>query len=81
MKILVADSQNKREMIEINENESIENLKEKIKVKMGINTDIILHYNGEILEENQLVSDCDLEENCVIVFMGKFRGGILCKEN
>lgn len=77
MKIMIIDSTNKREMIDINENDSISKLKELIKIKKGINTDdIVLHFNGEILELNQKISDYDIENNSQIIYTGKFRGGI-----
>lgn len=79
MKILILDSRNTRETIEIKEDENIRSLKEKIKTKKGINKDIILHYGGEILEEDQKVSDYDIQENNVIVYNGQFRGGKLYK--
>ena len=67
MKIMIIDSTNKREMIDINENDSISKLKELIKIKKGINTDdIVLHFNGEILEVNQKISDYDIENNSQI---------------
>jgi len=75
MKILIVDSKNKRERIDINTNGYVKDIVETLKVKMGINTDIILHYDGEILEENQRIQDLGLEEESVLVFMGKFRGG------
>ena len=75
MKILIVDSKNKRERIDINANGYVKDIVETLKVKMGINNDIILHYNGEILEENQSIQDLELEEESVLVFMGKFRGG------
>lgn len=77
MRILVTDSKGKQEAFEINENEYIKDVKEKIKTKLGINLDIVLHCNGEILEEINKISDYDIENNSVIVYMGKFRGGFL----
>lgn len=79
MKILIMDSRNVRETIEIKEDDNIKSLKEKIKKKKGINKEIILHYGGEILEEDQKVSDYDIQENNVIVYNGQFRGGTLYK--
>ena len=79
MKILIIDSTNRRVVIEINENATIGELKGKLKEKKKINSDIILHYNGEILEENDTIADCDIENNANIVYMGQFKGGILYK--
>ncbi len=76
MKVVIVDSQNNKEMIEINPSDSIKDVKEKIKNKKGINSDdIILHINGVILEENDRIDDYDIEEGSFIIYMGKFRGG------
>lgn len=75
MKILIVDSKNRRERIDVNANGYVKEIFDTVKEKMGINSDIVLHYNGEILEENQKISDLDLEEESVIVYMGTFRGG------
>ena len=80
MKVVIVDSRNIKEIIDIFPNETIKAVKEKIKLKKGINTDIILHANGNILEDNDLVDDYDIEENSCIIFMGNFRGGN-CKAN
>ena len=80
MKILIADSKNRRERIEIDKNGYVRDIFEILKEKMGINIDIVLHFNGEILEKNKKISDIDLEEGSVIVYMGKFRAGF-CLNN
>ena len=62
-------------MIDINENDTKSKLKELIKIKKGINTDnIVLHFNEEILEINQKISDYDIENNSQIIYIGKFMG-------
>ena len=75
MKILIVDSKNRRERIDVNGSGYVKEIFENLKNKMGINIDIVLHFNGEILEENQKISELDLEEESVIVYMGTFRGG------
>jgi hypothetical protein len=75
MKILIVDSKNRRERIDVNGSGYVKEIFETLKNKMGINIDIVLHFNGEILEENQKISELDLEEESVIVYMGTFRGG------
>ena len=75
MKILIVDSKNRRERIDINRSGYVRDIFDALKTKMGINIDIVLHFNGEILEENQKISELDLEEESVIVYMGTFRGG------
>ena len=75
MKIIISDSKNIQQSIEISQSEKIGDLKEKIKIIKGINSDIILHCNGEILEEDKTVDYYEIEENNVIVYMGTFRAG------
>ena len=70
MKIIIIDSKNNKEEIEINENEYIREIKNKLKTKKGINSDITLHYNGEILEDNAIVSSYDIENNSQIFYIG-----------
>lgn len=79
MKILIIDSTNRRVVIEINENATIGELKGKLKEKKKINSDIVLHYNGEILEENETIANYEIEDNSTIVYIGQFKGGILYK--
>ena len=79
MKILIIDTTNRRVVIDINENATIGELKEKLKVKKNINSEIILHYNGEILEENETIAYYDIEDNSNIVYIGQFKGGIRYK--
>lgn len=77
MKILIVDSSNGREILEVNENDNIKKLKEMICNKKGINTDITLHFNGVILEEeDSLIKDYDIEENANIIYVGNFEAGI-----
>ena len=73
MKILIVDSKNRRERIDVNGSGYVKEIFETLKNKMGINIDIVLHFNGEILD--QKISELDLEEESVIVYMGTFRGG------
>ena len=75
MKILIVDSKNRRERIDVNVNGYVREIFDTVKEKMGINSDIILHYDGEILEPNQKISELSLVEGAVIVYMGTFRGG------
>ena len=77
MKILITDSENKRVMIEVNENENVKTLMDKLKNKKNISREIILHYNGEILEENETISSYGIADKSVIIYMGRFLGGSL----
>ena len=54
IKIIVIDTTNHREIIEINKNDYIRNVMEKIKDISGIESEIILQYNIGILDENAL---------------------------
>ena len=72
------DSKNTRIPIEVNENNTVKILKEKIKVKMGINKDIILHMNGQIFEDdNKKLEEYDIEENSLVTYVLQFRAGSL----
>ena len=74
MKIFISDTKNNVEAIEILQSEKIRDLKEKIKIKKGINnTEIILHFGGEILDDDQTVDYYEIEENNKIVYTGTFR--------
>jgi hypothetical protein len=76
MKILIVDTLNQRETFEINANDKVKVLKEKIHNKKGLNDDITLHYNGDIIEEEKTIQEYDIQENDVIIYLGKFRAGI-----
>ena len=67
MKILIVDTSNKRETFEINEYHRVKVLKEKIHNKKGINEDITLHFNREIIDEEKTIHDYDIQENDVII--------------
>lgn len=75
MKIIISDTKNKIEIIDIELYEKISDLKEKIKIKKGINYDLILHFEGAILEDDQTVEEIGLEENNQVIYMGTFRAG------
>jgi hypothetical protein len=76
MKILIVDTSNKRETFEINKDDKVKVLKEKIHNKKGLNGDITLHFNGDIIDEEKAINDYDIQENDVIIYLGKFRAGI-----
>jgi DNA-binding MarR family transcriptional regulator len=53
MKIIIKDTKNKRTVIEINENDKIKDLKNKIKETLRMNnSNFYLHFNGAILEDD-----------------------------
>ena len=79
MKIFVVDTKARRVIFEVDYNERIENLKRKLKEKMGINinNDIDLLYGGEMLENDNIISDY-IDENekfPVINYLGHYNGG------
>lgn len=78
MKVFVIDTKNRRKIFIIESQEKIENLKKKIREKNGINnnTNITLLYGGNILEDNETIDDCDIEEGGAITYLGEFKGGI-----
>ena len=75
MKIFVVDSKNTKIPFEVNENDTVKSLKETIKVKMGVNKEIVLHMNGKIFEDNQKLDEYDIEENSVVTYVTQFRAG------
>ena len=60
MKIIIADTKNSIESIEVSKYEKVSDLKEKIKIKKGINFEILLHFEGEILEDSQTLDYYDI---------------------
>lgn len=70
------DTSGKREFIEINPDEKVKDLKEKLSNKKGINDEIKLHINGDFLEDDKKISECDIEEDDPIIYVHQFRGGI-----
>lgn len=75
MKVFIVDSKNKKIPIEVNLNDTIENLREKIKVKMGINENIVMHMNGQILDDSKILDDYDIDEGYIITVVIQFRAG------
>lgn len=76
MKVLIVDTSNDREIFEVNPSDKVKQLKEIIANRKGINNNISLHFNGEILEDENLISDYDVEENSNIIYLGNFEAGI-----
>ena len=75
MRILIMDTSGKSEYIEANENETVKNIKDKLANKKGINTEIKLHYGGQILNDNDIISSLDIMENDPVLYLLAFRGG------
>lgn len=75
MKVIIVDTRNKRERFEVDQNENVSDFIERLRKLKGINDTFSLHANGQILEEDQKISDYDIEENTVLIYTGIFRGG------
>lgn len=69
------DTTGKREFIEVNPNDKVKVLKEILSNKKGINDEIQLHVNGDFLEDDKTIAECDIEEDSPIIFVHQFRGG------
>lgn len=78
LKIFITDTKNRRVLFEVEPNETIKNLKMKVKAKMGINNnnDIDLLYNGLILDDDNTISDYEVQNLNVLQYLGLFKGGI-----
>ena len=72
MKIFVIDTRNNQEMIEINENDFVKDIEDKLRIRKKIKGRIHLHFNGDILEENEKISSYDIQDNDRIIFLGNF---------
>lgn len=77
MNVIILDSNNKEIPLEISSTEKISDLIFKLRKKKGINSKIILHYNGKILKENKEIGFYEIEENSQIVYTGTFMAGLL----
>ena len=67
MKIKILDSQNNRFILEINQNDYVRDIKKKIEIKVGYKIGLI-HYEGEILDDEEKISSYDIMENDCIIF-------------
>ena len=75
MKIFISDSKNNIESLDIRENETIKSLKYRIINKHYITEVIQLIFNGNILEDEETISDCEIEEGDTIIYIGEFKAG------
>ena len=69
MRILIMDTSGKSEYIEVNENETVKNVKDKLAYKKGINSEIKLHYGGQLLNDNDIISSLDIMENDPVLYL------------
>ena len=72
MKLLIIDSHNCRKSINISESAKVTQLKEEIKKQNNIKSDILIHFNGEILEDNEHLYDYDIKNGDQIIYTGYF---------
>ena len=75
MKIFTSDSKGVVESLDVQENETIQRLKDRIKNKFNITEDIELIFNGNILEDEETISDCEIKEGNTIMYLGEFKAG------
>lgn len=76
MKLFIRDSKNETKSIYIMESDSVSTLKNEIKKKFGITTNIELVFNGNILQETDNLSAYDgLTDDQTIDFQGQFTAG------
>jgi uncharacterized ubiquitin-like protein YukD len=75
MKLYIRDSKNETKTIFIMESDSVDTLKNEIKNKFDITTNIKLIFNGNILQENDQLSDLGITDEQTIEFQGQFTAG------
>jgi hypothetical protein len=75
MKLYIRDSKNETKSIYIMESDSVATLKNEIKKKFGITTNIELIFNGNILQENNSLADINIQDEETVEFQGQFTAG------
>lgn len=68
MKLFIMNSKNEIKSIYIKESDSVATLKNEIKIKFGITTNIELFFNGNILNETDCLSSFDITKGAMIQF-------------
>ena len=76
MLVFILDSCNNQTPLEIEPSEKVSDLIFKLRKKRGINSKIILHYNGKVLKENDQIQKYEIEDNSQIVYTGTFLAGL-----
>ena len=71
MKIFISDAKNRKFPIEVNENDTIKTLKEKIKLKKRVDGNIPLLFNADILKDDEKLREYGIEEGDVITVLGE----------
>lgn len=75
MKVFITDSKNRRLCFDIEESDTVNTLKNKFKNKDNINKEVELLFNGNILENEQAISDLDIKNGDNIIYLGEFTAG------
>lgn len=75
MKIFVNDSKNNQFSVNLDLSDDIAKLKEKIISEKKVQGNIELIFNGMLLEDDDIVIRCGLEENSIINYIGEFPAG------
>lgn len=75
MKLFTVNSKNERGTIYIMESDLVSALKAEIKRKYNINNDVEILHNGQILEENDLLSSIPINDGETIQFNEIFKAG------
>lgn len=75
MKLFTVNSKNERGTIYIMESDLVSALKAEIKKKYNINNDVEILFNGQILEENDLLSSIPINDGETIQFNEIFKAG------
>jgi len=75
MKLIIQDSKDTREFIYACESWNVERLKKEIQKKYSITDEIVLVFNGNILDNNDSLLQKDIVDGKTINFLGKFSAG------
>jgi hypothetical protein len=75
MKIIVNDSKNNQFSVDLDLSDSIKTLKDKIKSQKNVKGNIELLFNGMLLEDDDIVIRCGLDNNSIINYIGEFPAG------
>ena len=73
IKIIIVDINQEKEEVEVKDNDYVKDLKDKLKDRNRVNSsNVILNYNGEMLEDNEKIYSYDIENNSIIMYKGRF---------
>ena len=75
MKLFTVNSKNERGTIYIMESDLVSALKTEIKKKYDISNDVEILFNGQILEENDQLSEIPINDGETIQFNEIFKAG------